>query len=167
MKKTFEQFQLDCINDICNRNTIMSKRCATATKQSDCYAKWGAKKSSGFSKGNDDQQWVEVRAFVRQRDQVCRLWLILTAKERVYVLQKHHADYRMLSMLDPAHIKAKGSHPELYYEPDNIVLIRRYFHTLLDTFKCPVTQKPINQEYREKWLDEARTGIRTIPEAQL
>jgi hypothetical protein len=164
MQKTFEQFQLDCINNICNRGTIISKRCATAAKQTDCYAKWTAKKSTAFSKNNEDEQWVKVRAFVRKRDKVCRLWLILTAKEQVHILQKFHADYKMLSMLDVAHIKAKGSHPNLYYDPNNMVLIRRYFHTLLDTFKCPVTQNAITQEYREKWLDEARTGIRTIPE---
>ncbi|GAF79336.1 unnamed protein product, partial [marine sediment metagenome] len=51
--------------------------------------------------------------------------------------------------------------PDLIYDIDNIVLVSRYFHSLLDTFCHPVTRKKITKEERLEWLKNALDRKRT------
>ena len=61
--------------------------------------------------------------------------------------------------LDCAHIKGKGSYPELNYDMNNIVLISRYFHTLLDQHRHPIFRHIITEEEKINWLKRAKKGL--------
>ena len=101
-------------------------------------------------RGKDDVKWQEVKKAVYARDRVCRLILILTAKEFIILqsnagIQLHHCD--------PAHVFSVGANPkeELVYNPLNIVKLNRYSHTNLDSMRNPLNGDMITYEDRENW----------------
>lgn len=98
-------------------------------------------------------KWQEVRKKLFERDKSCRVWMCLSQLEKSIILATFLDQLSMFKDIDDAaHIKARSTHPELYYELDNLVRINRYFHTLLDTHRHPVTQLPITAEEREYWF---------------
>jgi len=53
--------------------------------------------------------------------------------------------------LDVAHVFGKGSHPWMRHDLDNVVLLNRYSHSMLDQGKHPIYGKPIPPDEREHW----------------
>ena len=53
--------------------------------------------------------------------------------------------------LDVAHVFGKGSHPWMRHDLDNVVLLNRYSHNMLDQGKHPIYGTMINAEEREMW----------------
>ena len=93
--------------------------------------------------------WDEIKAIVRKRDgNTCRLARILSAKDFL-ILQKN-AKY-LLTQLDPAHIIARSKSKSLILNPDNVVMLNRFSHEMLDYCKDPITGKPITKEERNNW----------------
>jgi len=102
-----------------------------------------------------DQAWKSVKAQVAERDKVCRLSRILTVQEFI-ALRQRAGSY--LSQLDAAHYRAVSEMPELVYDPNNIVLLNHYSHSLLDDYKDPITGKPIDEETHNKWWERILKG---------
>ena len=157
----FESFSVLCNRNVCPRKRLRSKKCTTEDKQIDCYERWLQEIDERLAKKEEivvDEKWEEVKKKVWERDNgKCQLWEVLTIEQRDYVKQHYYSDHKFLSKdLDCAHIKPRGSHPDLIYDVDNIVLISRYFHSLLDQFYDPVTREPIDREAKTKWLIKAR-----------
>lgn len=156
--KDLEEFKELCLQGICLRGTIISKRCNLIAKQERCYKKWLDKIEKDFNKAIEktDERWEKVKESVFKRDNnTCQIWKIMTKEERLYVLNNFIEDYRHLKDLDPAHIEPVGSNIKRKYDIDNIVTVRRYFHSLLDSLKCPVTKQNITKEKRKEWLLKA------------
>jgi len=101
-----------------------------------------------------DDKWEEVREIVLKRDNyICQLSIRLTDIEWNYIQEFHLEEFKMFSkILDCAHMYPKGSNPEIKYNPDYVVTLCRYFHSLLEQFKNPVTRKGINREQRLLWF---------------
>jgi hypothetical protein len=98
-------------------------------------------------------KWQEVRKKLFERDKSCRVWLCLSQSEKSIILSTFLDQISMFKDIDDAaHIKPRSTHPELYYDLDNLLRINRYFHILLDTYRHPVTQRPITAEERENWF---------------
>lgn len=148
----------DCSKGICNRHTLKSKRCKLDSKRKACYKKYVKKQNQKFERMiQKDDRWEKTKILVSKRDNnKCQIWEILTQKEQTYILDKYLDDYIYHKDIDHAHIKNKGSYPELKYDPDNVVLVRRLFHSLLDQLKHPVYRTPITSQERENWLIAAR-----------
>ena len=54
--------------------------------------------------------------------------------------------------LDVAHVIPRTSSKALYYEPDNLVLLNRVSHSLLDTYHDPITGVAIvPQQVEDYW----------------
>lgn len=100
----------------------------------------------GFKK---DELWEEVRSFVFQRDHyTCRLSRTLSAVE-TNELQRLAGHF--YETLDPAHVFSRSAFPKLKYDPDNIVLLNRYSHSMLDTHKHPITGETLTVEQLKAW----------------
>ena len=99
---------------------------------------------------SNDAKWQEVKEKVRNRDKVDRMLKVLNPVE--YRVMKSNAGY-LLNTLDPAHYLAVSDRPDLCYKSYNIVLLNRYSHECLDSFKDPVTGEPITKEEVRLWWD--------------
>lgn len=110
----------------------------------------------------NNAKWQAVRKQLFERDKACRVWMCLSQTEKALILSVYLDQISMFkNMDDAAHIKARSTHPELYYDLDNLLRINRYFHTLLDTHRDPVTQISITAEQREDWF----TRIKEFPQS--
>ena len=103
-------------------------------------------------RGKDDEQWQGVKALVKNRDKnLCQCCKILTPGEW-YIRNKNNYNKGMLNQLDCAHIEPVSVHPDLTYDPDNIVLLCRLCHSSIDNFINPITFEPMNkEEHAEFW----------------
>jgi len=158
----YTDFNKFCEKGICKRLTIQSKRCLLQSKRQNCYKKYLKKIEKQKSKEIIDQRWKDVKEQLFKRDNnECQLWKIFTKEEQTYILKNYYSDYTFLKELDPCHIKGKGAYPELKYDLDNLVCIRRYFHLLLDQLKHPITRESITNKEREKWFLMAKNQMRS------
>ena len=160
-----EEFKEKCNSTYCPRSPrVKPKSCKNPRKQERCYSKYKKVQERQLEKAFEvDEEWEDVRAFVWERDKgECQLWKILTKEERLYILKNYIEEYGMLSQLDCAHIIGKGTQPKLKYLTSNVVLVKRFFHSLLDSQRCPVTQKTIDSKTREQWFQDAYNNKRTV-----
>jgi len=97
----------------------------------------------------DDKRWKDTRAKVYKRDTRCRLLRVITPRE--YLELSRNAGPTRMTLMDPAHFKPVSSHPEFCYDVDNIVLLNRFSHEMLDSCKDPLSGKSITLEEREAW----------------
>lgn len=152
------QFIEFCDKGYCLRNTFITNNCSKESKRRSCYNKYIKKMEQKMNDIMEDPLWTEVREELFQRDNnTCQLWKILSQEERVYILHNHFEDYSQLSKtLDPCHIVPRARSSKLYYDLDNLVLISRYFHSLLDTWKHPVYRTTITDQERIDWFNKAK-----------
>lgn len=91
-----------------------------------------------------DEKWEKVRLKVWSRDNSqCQYINTLDYKE---YLEFKKDLFNPLNNLDCCHVFGKGAYPELKYDVENIVLGCRLFHSRIDTFIHPLTNKQINKE---------------------
>lgn len=96
-----------------------------------------------------DEKWNKVKTEVQTRDQNCQLWYKLTRNEREIVMDA--TGYFLLDREDSAHVFPRSVYPHMKYDPDNVVLLTRLFHSRLDHFQHPVTGKQISKEEQIGW----------------
>lgn len=89
-----------------------------------------------------------LSAFVRNRDNGCRLLSVLTENE----LNEWGANHNGIGLiLDAAHVFGKNAYPKLRYNKNNIVTLNRFSHSLLDTGRNPLNGCVITAEDKENW----------------
>ena len=102
-----------------------------------------------MKRDSKDIKWQETKRVVQKRDEnSCRLMRILTPVE--YFLLKKKAG-SLLATVDPAHFLSVSERPDLCYIPENIVCLIRYSHEQLDSYRDPITGKPISAEEHLNW----------------
>lgn len=98
-----------------------------------------------------DELWEQVRQEVTHRDGLrCVLFDQLTIEEAEEISPLDDFDP---SLVDPAHVLPRSTHPHLIYDPENIVMLSRLFHSRLDTYRNPLTGSPISKDEHRKWWD--------------
>lgn len=133
-----------CINQIQKPRKPLNER--QIKSRYDKYLK-SEEKTNNLRKEN--LKWRRLVNEVRSRDRdSCRLWFVLNSEERRILIENAG---HLLNILDPAHVFGKGSKPELKFEIDNIILLNRYSHTMLDENKNPITGDYISIEEKESW----------------
>lgn len=96
-----------------------------------------------------DTKWMSVQTIVWERDKgKCRLISLLSGDDYRTLLASSGGLHKTL---DCAHIKSRGSHPELKYDPNNVVLLNRFSHSMLDSGRHPLTGKVCTPEEHEYW----------------
>jgi hypothetical protein len=114
------------------------------------YLKNKNKKKIFFKGTFSDPKWQEVAAIVWKRDSgCCRLMSLLTNEERSLILST--CPLSLINTLDLAHVISRASSKNLFYEPKNIVLLSRVFHSRLDSYHDPITGGPITREENLNW----------------
>jgi len=99
-----------------------------------------------------DEKWEQVRQKVFERDKGrCRLLSLLSYKE-IDIIKNNDVN-NLRAILDTTHIIPRSMSSNLYYNIDNLVLLNRYSHSLIDSYKHPITMLPItNNEREEFWI---------------
>lgn len=98
-----------------------------------------------------DEEMEELKSQMWQRDKSqCQMWIRLTKEEKLIVGYSNIIYNSMYKQLDTAHIFEKSVYPKLKYCLNNVVLLSRYFHSLLDGYKHPITEYKITKEDRIK-----------------
>jgi len=96
-----------------------------------------------------DEKWLELKDFVLNRDQErCQFLNCLSAPE--YQIVKKHI-WGINAILDGAHIIGRAESLKLKYESYNVVILCRYAHSMIDTYRDPITQKSMTKEERNNW----------------
>jgi hypothetical protein len=151
MIKEYKEFTESCDKRVCLRGTIYNANtCKTDRKRKRCYPKYCAKLTP--KEHQIDEDWEFVKKEVDKRDMgQCRLSAILTEEERKIALSSPGFDSHFGN--DRAHIIRRSQSKTLYYEPKNIVLLKRVFHSRLDQFKNPVSGHSITKEEANKWWE--------------
>jgi len=97
-----------------------------------------------------DFDLIKVYSKVDKRDNFqCRLIAILDFN--AYRELTANAWDALLCQIDHAHYLRRLSYPHLKYDIDNIVLLNRYSHSMIDQMCNPVNGKPITKEEHENW----------------
>ena len=99
----------------------------------------------------DDAQWQKLKEEVRTRDKGDRILRVLTVKEALLLQRK--APRIQLEKLDAAHIFPVSIYPDLIYNKNNVILLNRYSHGMLDDMKHPITGDTISYEERQAWWE--------------
>ena len=165
-KKKFKEF---CNSGRCSRGSIITPKCVKELKQERCFIKFIKKEAEKKEKLSDKIQkdvsfnekvWFSI--FDISKDAVddwqnyCGIWKILSIDQKEHIKKKYGKELWLNNNLDIAHIKQRSSTPELKFDIDNVVIVGRYFHGLLDGFQNPVTQEKISGEDRLNWFLRAK-----------
>ena len=98
-----------------------------------------------------DEEMERVNALVRARDgNKCRLIPLLSPEEKAELY--HNARF-LVTTIDAAHIHSRGRRPDLKHDVNNIVLLNRFSHSMLDTFRNPINGDVLfnKDEWRYWW----------------
>jgi hypothetical protein len=99
---------------------------------------------------NEDMEWVKTREIVYRRDQN-KCQILSKMPLRVTLRLVKFAPKSLLSIVDPAHVFARSTHPHMKYDPDNVILLNRFSHSSIDDMRDPITSNPISREEHDEW----------------
>jgi len=176
--KSIDEFQSCCRARRCLRATIITPRCKLESKQTACYAKYikkldrdkGKKRKPIRVKRDTDYEDFVREVWLLETGDVpkkfigdewkpyCCIWGAMTTKEKSYVNENFYDTLWLNKDVDVAHLEGKGSNPEdeKRLSPSNAALCGRGFHSLLDTYKDPVTHGDMTREQRDIWIERIR-----------
>lgn len=101
------------------------------------------------SKGAGPSPDAKLRKEIERRDfHTCRLIPLLNKEERDLLFSNCGILYRTL---DAAHVFEKSAFPHMRYMKNNVVLLNRFSHNMLDQQKSPLTGKGITREMKDDW----------------
>ena len=114
------------------------------------YIKKWDKKYGGniLDDAKEQSEDSKLSAFVRERDDGCRLLKILTAEEFAEWEKNNNG---LGNILDAAHVFGKNAFPWMRYNNRNVVTLNRFSHSCLDKGKSPVNGKSITHEEQKAW----------------
>jgi hypothetical protein len=99
-----------------------------------------------------DEQWAALKERVRRRDgNKDRIFRVVSVQEAMLIRK---GAGRMLQKLDCAHIFPVGLYPELCYVDENVVLLNRYSHSLLDDMRDPIKGGSISKIEVYEWWEK-------------
>ena len=152
MDLTLEDFIVYCEKGVCLRKSIISLACEKSYKRQKCYDKWILKQEQKQNKSIEiDIDWEEIKRKVWVRDRgECQLSKKLISETRDIL--KINAK-QLFKELDCCHYKGRGSHCNLKYVLDNVVLLNRFSHNMLDQKLSPITGKVITKEEWQYWWE--------------
>jgi hypothetical protein len=94
-----------------------------------------------------DEKWIKVCKLVDERDNnECQLIKLL-----------HYGDLELLEELagplikikDHAHVIPRSTAPHMKYDVDNLIILNRFSHSMIDQYRDPIEGKQITKEEHE------------------
>lgn len=152
----FEDFTIECDKIRCPRNTLYHPvQCLTDYKRKNCFNLYNRKLERDIEKIKQDQKderWELVKQLVKENvGEGCHLFKCLDAKDKSTVLQDGLLNHNDFKKIDGAHILPKGPWPQHKYKTSNVILIKRLFHTRLESYNHPITEEFIGREAAQQW----------------
>lgn len=96
-----------------------------------------------------DEEWIELKSHLVQE---CALIRALRNAGRITDIHEVYRNGKFLvKTLDGAHVISRQKAPFMKYDPDNVVMMNRYSHSMLDFLKNPIDGTPITQEEQDEW----------------
>lgn len=96
-----------------------------------------------------DEKWIELKS---QLVQECALIRALRAANRITEIHEIYKNGKFLvKSLDGAHVISRQKAPFMKYDSDNVVMLNRYSHSMLDFLKSPIDGSPITKEEQDEW----------------
>lgn len=159
-----------CNSGRCLRHTIKSNSCTKQYKQDQCWNKYMRQQNKPIKK---DIRWQQTREEVWKRDagfpctlneyrqknwrEYCRFWRCLTSEEQKIFEINFKNELWLAEYLDCAHVVPISNDTNIKYNIDNIVLMNRLIHGLLDQqYKDPLTKEKIDSDKRLEWMKRIR-----------
>lgn len=97
-------------------------------------------------RSSNDIEWKNVCDIVDKRDKKsCQFLNCLSAQEY------HKIKGPLITIKDRAHIFSVSSHPELIYNPKNIITLQRTFHQRMDEYCSPLDNSNIDINMHYWW----------------
>jgi len=114
------------------------------------------------SRMQDKEEQIQLKMAEKEDDQAvsfreqalkmyryrCQLMQTLSTDE-IHMLRDNAGGF--MSVIDVAHIQSRGSTPEKKWDLDNVVLLNRYSHSMLDQGKHPLKGTPISPAEKAEW----------------
>lgn len=85
---------------------------------------------------------------MKRSENKCEIWPILSDCEREIVKERL---FEKIMMLDPIHIIGR-SNKNLRWNPENIIIGMRYFHSCIDQYIDPINNKTMTSKERDDWF---------------
>lgn len=95
---------------------------------------------------------MPANGYYRNWTKACQFWKCLSDKEKQAFLDGSKGAEWMYTTIHVCHIKAKGAHADLKYDPNNAVLGNFVFHSRIDTYRDPITNKAISADQQAAWF---------------
>jgi hypothetical protein len=169
----YEKFTSFCDRKLCLRKTFYNnKTCIRDSKRQSCFEKYHNKQDRDREKKlevDEDEEAFKKEVWLRdfgsypkekrvpEWRKVCRYWLSLDREEQKVIESLHyHNLYLNDQFMDVAHILGKGAHIEHKYVTNNGVLMGRVFHSLIDKFINPLTNKHMDAEERNNIFERIK-----------
>jgi hypothetical protein len=105
-------------------------------------------KAYGKNDVKEQSEDSKLSAFVRERDEGCRLLKVLTAEEYAEWKKNNNG---LGGILDAAHVFGKGAFPWMRYNKNNVVTLNRFSHVCLDMGKSPVNGQMASVNEIQQW----------------
>ena len=161
-----ESFIKQCQTSYCPRKTAKVKSCIHLSRQKRCYEKYILKlekekekqEIQNIEKKEEREKRLNLKDQVEKRDKTCLVLKILTNEEFKYVCDNYTSSLFKLKRKDMAHLLPKSQYPESEYDLDNVILLSRFFHELLDNYQDLITHEHIGKEGKERWITRIMQG---------
>ena len=141
----FYQSHGRCVDDISKRNGKLNEK-QLESKYEKYVTKIEKKQNKFIVK---DEKWIEIKNNLPKE---CELIKALQKANKLdYIRSLRHNGSFLLNTLDGAHYKSRQEAPFMKYDPDNVVSLNRYSHSMLDFMKNPIDGTPITKEEQENW----------------
>lgn len=114
---------------------------------------------------NSDLELLKVYKQVDERDKYqCVFWNnFLTLEQKNFIIHTFHYEYvQLFKIIDHAHLEGIGRNTELKYDVNNIICLSRLFHTRIDNYLDPITNKPITEQERQKYINMFKKYVRDL-----
>ena len=96
-----------------------------------------------------DEEWINLKSKLIQE---CALIRALRSANRIDEIHKIYEHGKFLvKQLDGAHVISRQKAPFMKYDIDNVVMLNRYSHSMLDFLKSPIDGTPITKEEQDDW----------------
>lgn len=108
-------------------------------------------RTSSSATDRQSDPWEETKRIVHQRDdESCRLYAILTERERKIADEVLRENYHFTSLVC-AHVIGRGEAPHMKHDADNVVLMYQIFHDRIDRYQNPLNGDAISSTQRNLW----------------
>jgi len=118
--------------------------------QYDKYCEAQRRAQKKHDEGVQDERWISLLESIDLTFCQLHRQLRRAGMNRLWdTLIEHSGGFHKI--IDPAHVIRRSVSKALIYEPLNIVPLNRYSHSMLDSYRSPITGERIDKDRHDEW----------------